>query len=640
MKRRLRQGLFQTSTEVKIKVNLTRGLEGGPLPLRIKRTDMVFVLKVKVEIALRLLRESTQASSSSATPLPTAEDVELEFRGVALRDMMTIDRYGIESGMELVASYVPQPPERALVPRQRDFVNLEDLILAEDIVPSTGTLRRIISRQGKLCQVCWRQRWFRAQVLQIYSTSLLLAWHDWPDAAWPHFFIRVCLSIAPNTPPPPEDETWRVRWHTRTPSRELPVVMPRFGELPPLNWVKAFLRTYAASDEMQLLREIQATLPRELLAGRHLAAQRHRCLLLGAPCVGKSTLAAAVSAGPPAMETVAAYGAAAQDDALGLGLGGGPTVQQYWPTVGTRCFECSVSTPGLGPMALEVFDTSGNARFKPLSLVFYRQAQSVVLVFDVKSMASFRAIGEVGGWLHEFTRLTGHSPSTFPFVLVGNKAEDDVAHHRQVFEEDVREWMQRLGARMPYLETSFGGDELTSWRHAERIFRSIARMLYRAKENLGRYLPPETVRVPEEPDHAEEEGEANLAAGLRSFTRILGPANGGLAEALAPLAAWVDRTGSDMRRSLKAASNGLEALGESVHERLPGGKAERAKHADCFRLPGRGGGGAVVTDPHPEPRGQQRRGSTTNSVLATAASRAEPNASGSHALVPAGELGA
>ena len=64
--------------------------------------------------------------------------------------------------------------------------------------------------------------------------------------------------------------------------------------------------------------------------------------------------------------------------------------------VGTRCYNALVQTPGIADLPLEMFDTSGNTRFKPLSLVFYRQAQAVILVFDVKSMASFRALGEVG----------------------------------------------------------------------------------------------------------------------------------------------------------------------------------------------------------------------------------------------------
>ena len=135
-------------------------------------------------------------------------------------------------------------------------------------MPSTGTVKRILAREGlgTMCQVCWRGRWFRAHVMQVYSTSLLLGWHDWPDSDWPNFFIRVALAAAPKTPPDPErDETWRIRWCVDTPTRDLPIVEPRFAELPPLNWVKAFLRCYASTDETQLLREIQSHLPRELI---------------------------------------------------------------------------------------------------------------------------------------------------------------------------------------------------------------------------------------------------------------------------------------------------------------------------------------------------------------------------------------
>ena len=503
MERRLHAALFNnTQNDVRLRINLSRGLQGPPLPLRIEHADMVFVLKVKIELALRLLRETGHGTSG---PLPKAEDIELEFRGVPLRDMMAIDRYGIDSGAELVASYVPQPPERNLVPHEPGFVNLEELIMAEAGVPSTGAIKRIINRTGKMCCVCWRSRWFRATVLEIYSTSLLLKWHDWPDAEWPNFFVKVALAAAPNTPPAPHDETWRIRWHHTTPVRELPVVQPKFSELPPLNWVKAFLRTYASRDEMGLLREVQSQLPREMVEAKQASFARHRCLVIGASNVGKSTLIQTICDGPPPNER--AGGLAGAMPLLGgrtartsrtsrtsrttnratgrMGSGGGESgydlgmdsvenahvKQPYWPTVGTTLYKASVSAPGLPALPLELFDTSGNPRFKPLSLVFYRQAremardgarlllmasdgfwwllmasdsfwllplvffnrqaQSVVLVFDVKSMRSFRALGEVGGWLHEFTRLTGLSPHNFPFVLVGNKSEDDVMHPRQ-----------------------------------------------------------------------------------------------------------------------------------------------------------------------------------------------------------------
>ena len=465
---------------------------------------MAVVLKCKVECALRLLNE-TQAGSVGR--VATAEDIELEYRGVPMRDMTTIERYSVDHGSEIVALYRPRPPERDTVPREPDFHHLDKLVMNDPGVPSTGMLKRLVSQYGRRCQISWRGRWFRAEILSIYSTSILLGWIDWPDAEWPHFFIHVALAAAPGMLPAETDETWRIRWHRELPNSEMPIVQPRYRELPPLNWVKAFLRTYATTDESTMLREIQASLPKELVEARQMAASRHRCLVLGASGVGKSTLIRAFLAGAPTANGGGGLGlegvqAAVTGGAFGSArdeYGGGGARAKYWPTVGTKSAHGEVRTPGLAPLALEVYDTSGNPRFKPLSLVFYRQAQSVILVFDVKSMASFRALGAVGGWLHEFTRLTGCSPRNFPFVLVGNKADGDVMHPRQVEEHDVRSWLYTDGGRMPYIETSFGGDPKADWRHAEHVFRTVARAAHHVKENLGRHRPPETVRVPRSP---------------------------------------------------------------------------------------------------------------------------------------------
>ena len=524
------------STTVRIKVILGRGLKGPTLPLTVDHSDPCFVVKAKVECALRLLHE-TQGEGVVGI-IAAAEDIELEYRGIPLRDMTTIDRYGIESGAEINAAYVPQPSERDSVPRESPYLHLDAQIMAETGVPSTGTIKRIIARHGRLCQVCWRRRWFRAQILQVYSTSILLGWHDWSESEWPHFFVKVHLAASPGAPPDDTDETWRLRWHPTTPCKSLPIVQPRFGQLPPLNWVKAFLRTYATSDESQMLREIQSSLPRELVEAAQIAAARHRCIVLGSSGVGKSTLISALCAGPPppAAPTLALDGlsaAATEGDiaatnaaasAMGIaarGNGGGRKAagnkSKYWPTVGTKCSSATVHTPGLAPLTLELWDTSGNPRFKPLSLVFYRQAQSVILVFDVKSMQSFRALGAVGGWLHEFTRLTGHSPRNFPFVLVGNKSEEDLMHHRQVSAEDVREWLYREGLKMPYIETSFGGDPRGSWRHAEHVFRTVARTANRLKENYGRHKPPETVRVSDEVEYSDEVVDIGSLEDIGSF---------------------------------------------------------------------------------------------------------------------------
>ena len=153
------------------------------------------------------------------------------------------------------------------------------------------------------------------------------------------------------------------------PAQQWPIVQPRYRELPPLNWVKAFLRTYASSDETQVLREVQATLPRELVEARQHAASHHRCIILGASGVGKSTLVATFCEGPPkeqggggasalGLDGLARSGLSASGDEAvaamlrGLSAGGQARSRPYWPTVGTKCSHGTVNTPGLPPLRM------------------------------------------------------------------------------------------------------------------------------------------------------------------------------------------------------------------------------------------------------------------------------------------------
>lgn len=187
---------------------------------------------------------------------------------------------------------------------------------------------------------------------------------------------------------------------------------------------------------------------------------------------------------------------------------------------------------------------------------------------------------QVGGWLHEFTRLTGKSPQNFPFVLVGNKAEDDMMNRRQVNEHDVREWLISQGGRMPYIETSFGADPATSWRHAQHVFRTVARAAHRMNDNLGRHLPPETVRVPEEPEEVEARAlRQSLARGdnfLRVAISTVAPAV--TEKLITPVTSWA----SEIRKKLDA---GLETLQERapLRDKQPVESVPRPQLlSDCF----------------------------------------------------------
>ncbi len=84
------------------------------------------------------------------------------------------------------------------------------------------------------------------------------------------------------------------------------------------------------------------------------------------------------------------------------------------PTVAPTRREFGVRLGGQ-EVRVETWDTSGQPRFRPLNLPFMAHAAACVLVFDVKSRESFRALGSA---LDDFARMTGKTPRSFPFVLV------------------------------------------------------------------------------------------------------------------------------------------------------------------------------------------------------------------------------
>ena len=325
---------FRMSTDVKLRITF-EGVDKIPeLHLKVERSDNVFVVKVKIECALRLLQFRNDSLREVA-----AEDIFLEYRGVPMRDMIAIEKYGLKDGAELFGTLLVAKPERDLVVKDTMYLHLDELVIAEPGVPSSAMISRILARRGPQCQVMWRQRWFRAEIMNVYTSSLLVQWLDWPEAEWPPFFIRVDLALHAGTAPPDTDETWRVRWHTTMAVRELPVVVPRFGELPPMLWVKAFLLTYAAADEAQILRELHARLPPELLPGGAADEHtRHKVLILGACGAGKTSLVNVFCEGPP--PPVALY-------ATGEPSGSSRKPDVYWPTIGTKRHTTAVQPPGL-----------------------------------------------------------------------------------------------------------------------------------------------------------------------------------------------------------------------------------------------------------------------------------------------------
>ena len=109
--------------------------------------------------------------------------------------------------------------------------------------------------------------------------------------------------------------------------------------------------------------------------------------------------------------------------------------------VSTAALDLGSSTVGLA-----LWDTAGQERFAPLSTPYFRQADGVIMVFDVGEHASFERIQTY--WLEELERKASPDVST---MLIGAKA--DVAENaRQVFPDEAKQFADSQG--WLYFETS------------------------------------------------------------------------------------------------------------------------------------------------------------------------------------------
>lgn len=100
---------------------------------------------------------------------------------------------------------------------------------------------------------------------------------------------------------------------------------------------------------------------------------------------------------------------------------------------------------------LQIWDTAGQERFKSLRTPFYRGADVCLLVFSLTDRRSFENLTV---WIKEFLKYADlcNNSMNFPFVVVGNKCDEETAE-RQVKTEEIRQFCFEQG-NLPYMETS------------------------------------------------------------------------------------------------------------------------------------------------------------------------------------------
>ncbi|XP_075033996.1 ras-related protein Rab-37 isoform X4 [Mixophyes fleayi] len=115
----------------------------------------------------------------------------------------------------------------------------------------------------------------------------------------------------------------------------------------------------------------------------------------------------------------------------------------FTSTVGIGFTNKLITVDGL-KVNLQIWDTAGQERFRSVTHAYYRDAQALLLLYDITSKTSFE---NIRAWLtevHEF------SNKDVVIMLLGNKS--DVTNGRVIRTEDGESLAKEYG--IPFMETS------------------------------------------------------------------------------------------------------------------------------------------------------------------------------------------
>ncbi|KAJ1359306.1 Ras- protein Rab-37 [Parelaphostrongylus tenuis] len=111
---------------------------------------------------------------------------------------------------------------------------------------------------------------------------------------------------------------------------------------------------------------------------------------------------------------------------------------------------------------LQIWDTAGQERFRSVTTAYYREADALLLVFDVSNRTSFE---NVRSWL---SQVREYGKESVQVTLVGNKC--DLGPVRTVKSDEARQLA--LSYNIPYIETS-----AKTGHNVSQAFSDIARRL-------------------------------------------------------------------------------------------------------------------------------------------------------------------
>ena len=117
---------------------------------------------------------------------------------------------------------------------------------------------------------------------------------------------------------------------------------------------------------------------------------------------------------------------------------------QYTSTIGYDFLSKNIILPSGQNIKLVFYDTAGQERFKSMSMNLLKNADGILLLYDITSIETFNAIK---GWVESIIEIKGNN---FPIVLIGNKC--DLEEKRKITKDEGEKEAENNG--FLFFETS------------------------------------------------------------------------------------------------------------------------------------------------------------------------------------------
>ena len=115
---------------------------------------------------------------------------------------------------------------------------------------------------------------------------------------------------------------------------------------------------------------------------------------------------------------------------------------------------------------MKLWDTAGQERFRSLTSLFYREAHSCILMYDVTRRETFQSLD---GYIQHFLlHALPKDPNKFPFVVIGNKID---LSNKAISSRHARRWCKNRN-NIPHFAIS--AKDATN---VQETFQTIAQIL-------------------------------------------------------------------------------------------------------------------------------------------------------------------